>query len=397
MKKRNVYLDNSATTYVREEVVEAMMPYFSDIYGNASSFHQYGQDSKKALLKSRESFAKLINAQYTDEVIFTSCGTESDNIAIKGALLANKGNHIITSQIEHHAVLYTCQYLEKNGYKVDYISTDSTGKVNIEEIKNKITNETVIISIMHANNEIGIIEPIEEIGKMLKEINKTRTNPILFHTDAVQTAGKIKLDVQKMGIDLLSVSAHKFYGPKGVGALYIKKGTKISPLFHGGHHENDLKPGTENIPSIVGMTKALELATKEIDIENEKTSILRNKLKDGIIAQIPEVIINTDINNSVSNILNVSFNYIEGESLLLMLDMEGIAVSTGSACASGSTEPSHVLKAIGASPLASQGTIRFSLGKQNNKEDIDYVLEVLPKLVDKVRQMSPVWNSKNYK
>ncbi|MEA5000743.1 MAG: cysteine desulfurase NifS [Endomicrobiaceae bacterium] len=394
MTKRKVYLDHSATTYVRKEVIEAMMPYFSDIYGNASSFHQYGQESKKALTQSRETFAKLINAEYSDEIIFTSCGTESDNIAIKGVLPANHGRHIITTQIEHHAILYTCQYLEKKGYKVDYLSTDSAGKVNLQEIKNIITDETVIISIMHANNEIGTIEPIAEIGQMLREINKTRKNPVLFHTDAVQTAGKIKLDVQKLGVDLLSVSAHKFYGPKGVGALYVKKGTKIEPLFQGGHHENNLKPGTENIAGIVGMTKALELANNEISEENQKIYGLRNKLKDGILSKIPEITINTNTAESVSNVLSVSFNYIEGESLLLMLDMEGIAVSTGSACASGSTEPSHVLKAIGASPLASQGTIRFSLGKQNTAEDIDYVLEVLPRVVDRVRQMSPVWNSK---
>ncbi len=394
MTKRKVYLDHSATTYVRKEVIEAMMPYFSDIYGNASSFHQYGQESKKALTQSRETFAKLINAEYSDEIIFTSCGTESDNIAIKGVLPANHGRHIITTQIEHHAILYTCQYLEKKGYKVDYLSTDSAGKVNLQEIKNIITDETVIISIMHANNEIGTIEPIAEIGQMLREINKTRKNPVLFHTDAVQTAGKIKLDVQKLGVDLLSVSAHKFYGPKGVGALYVKKGTKIEPLFQGGHHENNLKPGTENIAGIVGMTKALELANNEISEENQKIYGLRKKLKDGILSKIPEITINTNTAESVSNVLSVSFNYIEGESLLLMLDMEGIAVSTGSACASGSTEPSHVLKAIGASPLASQGTIRFSLGKQNTAEDIDYVLEVLPRVVDRVRQMSPVWNSK---
>lgn len=244
---------------------------------------------------------------------------------------------------------------------------------------------------MHANNEIGVIEPIEEISNIIKEFNKNRKNQIFFHTDAVQTAGKIKLDVQQLGIDLLSVSAHKFYGPKGVGALYVKQGTKISPILHGGHHENGLKPGTENIAGIVGMTKALEIAGNEIEAENTKCFKLREKLKNGILKSIPKSTINTDFANSVSNILNVSFESIEGESLLLMLDMEGIAVSTGSACASGSTEPSYVLKAIGLDPVTAQGTIRFSFGKQNTEEDIDYVLEVLPKLVDKVRKMSPVW------
>ena len=251
MNKRKVYLDNSATTQVRKEVLDAMIPYFTEIYGNASSVHTYGQEAKQALTKSREKFAKLINAQFAEEIIFTSCGTESDNISIVGSLLANEGKHIITSKIEHHAVLYTCQNLEKKGYKVDYISVNKSGRINLEELNNKITDDTVIVSIMHANNEIGVIEPIEEISKILEEKNKNRKNKILLHTDAVQTAGKLKLDVQKLGIDLLSVSGHKFYGPKGIGALYIRKGTKISPLFHGGHHEFGMKPGTENIAEIV--------------------------------------------------------------------------------------------------------------------------------------------------
>ena len=394
MEKRMVYLDNSATTKVREEVLKEMLPFFTDIYGNASSVHTYGQQSKSALTKARETFAKLINAQYPEEIIFTSCGTESDNIAIVGSLLANEGNHVITSKIEHHAILFTCQNLAKKGYKADFISTDKIGRVNIEELKSKITDDTVIVSIMHANNEIGVIEPIEEISAVLKEINKTRKNKILLHTDSVQTAGKLKIDVQKLGVDLLSMSGHKFYGPKGVGVLYIKKGTKIEPLFHGGHHEFGMKPGTENVAGIVGITKALELANEEMEQESKKIFKLRNKLMNGILEKIPEVVINTDIKYSVPSVLSVSFNYIEGESLLLMLDMAGIAASAGSACATGSAEPSHVLSAIGASPLAAQGTLRFSLGRYNTEEDIDYVLEVLPKLVEKVRKMSPVWNSK---
>ena len=389
-----VYLDSSATTKVREEVLKEMLPYFTDVYGNASSVHTYGQKAKAALTKARETFAKLINAESPEEIIFTSCGTESDNIAIVGSLLANEGNHVITSKIEHHAILFTCQNLEKNGYKADYISTDKIGRVNIEELKSKITDDTVIVSIMHANNEIGVIEPIEEISKVLKEINKTRKNKVLLHTDAVQTAGKLKLDVQKLGVDLLSVSGHKFYGPKGIGALYIRKGTKIEPLFHGGHHEFGMKPGTENVAEIVGMTKALELANKEMEHESKKIFKLRNKLMNGILEKIPEVVINTDIKYAVPSVLSVSFNYIEGESLLLMLDMAGIAASAGSACATGSSEPSHVLSAIGASPLAAQGTLRFSLGRYNTEEDIDYVLEVLPNLVEKVRKMSPVWEQR---
>ena len=394
MNKRKVYLDNSATTQVRKEVLDAMIPYFTEIYGNASSVHTYGQEAKQALTKSREKFAKLINAQFAEEIIFTSCGTESDNISIVGSLLANEGKHIITSKIEHHAVLYTCQNLEKKGYKVDYISVNKSGRINLEELNNKITDDTVIVSIMHANNEIGVIEPIEEISKILEEKNKNRKNKILLHTDAVQTAGKLKLDVQKLGIDLLSVSGHKFYGPKGIGALYIRKGTKISPLFHGGHHEFGMRPGTENIAEIVGMTKALELANEELEEESKKTYTLRNKLMDGIVAKIPDVVINTDIKYAVPSVLSVSFNCIEGESLLLMLDVAQIAASAGSACATGSSEPSHVLSAIGATPIAAQGTLRFSLGRYNTQEDIDYVLDVLPKLVKKVRQMSPVWNNR---
>ena len=290
--------------------------------------------------------------------------------------------------------MYTCQNLEKRGYKVDYISVSKSGMINLEELKNKIKDDTIIVSIMHANNEIGVIEPIEEISKILEEKNKNRKNKILLHTDAVQTAGKLKLDVQKLGVDLLSVSGHKFYGPKGIGALYIRKGTKISPLFHGGHHEFGMKPGTENIAEIVGMTKALELANEELEEESKKIYTLRNKLMDGIVAKIPDVVINTDIKYAVPSVLSVSFNYIEGESLLLMLDMAQIAASAGSACATGSSEPSHVLSAIGATPIAAQGTLRFSLGRYNTQEDIDYVLDVLPKLVEKVRQMSPVWNNR---
>ncbi len=392
MKKRKIYLDNSATTYTRSEVVNAMLPYFSDIYGNASSVHQFGQDAKNALSQARITFANLLNAKDPEEIIFTSCGTESDNMAITGVLNAVEGKHVITSALEHHAVLHTCQHLEKCGYKVDYIPVDASGRIKLDVLKEKITDETAVVSIMHANNEIGIIEPVEEIASIIKETNKNRKNQIFFHTDAVQTAGKIKLDVQKLGVDLLSVSAHKFYGPKGTGALYVKKGTKIEPILYGGHHENGLKPGTENIAGIIGMTKALELANNELETENEKYMILRKRLADGILKSIPKSVINTDFINSVANVLNVSFDSIEGETLLLMLDMEGIAVSTGSACASGSTEPSHVLQAIGVDPVTAQGTVRFSLGKQNTQEDIDYVLDVLPKLVEKVRKMSPVWN-----
>ena len=391
MEKRNVYLDNSATTETRTEVVNEMMPYFSKIYGNASSVHTYGQQAKAALTKARETFAKLINANSPEEIIFTSGGTESDSIAIVGSLLANKGKHIITSKIEHHAILFTCQNLEKQGYKADYISVDNIGKINIEELKSKITDDTVIVSIMHANNEIGTIEPIKEISKVLKEINKTRKDKILLHTDAVQTAGKVKLDVQKLGVDLLSVSGHKFYGPKGIGALYIKKGTKIEPLFHGGHHEFGMKPGTENVAGIVGITKALELANLEMETENRKIFYLRRKLADGIVEKIPEIIINTDIYSSVPNVLSVSFNYLEGESLLLMLDMAGICASSGSACTSGSIDPSHVLTALGLPEDIAHGSLRLTLGDENTMEEMDYVAMKIKENVTRLRTMSPAY------
>ena len=394
MERKRVYLDNSATTAVDPEVIKVMQPYFSDAYGNASSFHYFGRRSKEALDNARSKIALLLNAS-PEEIFFTSCGTESDNIAIFGILNAyGKKGHIITSKIEHHAVLYSCKHLEKNGYEVTYLDVDKDGMVSVDDFKKSIKDNTLLVTIMHANNEVGTLQPIAEIATELKKINETRKDRIYFHTDAVQTAGKLRLDVRKLGVDLLAISGHKFNGPKGVGVLYVKNGTNISPITFGGHHEMGLRPGTENIACIVGLAKALELSNVNLEANNKNVFNLREKLKKGILDKIPEVIINGSGNNTVDNILNVSFNYIEGEALLLMLDMRGIAVSTGSACASGEAESSHVLKAMGVDTVAAQGTIRFSFGHNNTQEEVDYTLEILPKIVSDLRLMSPVWNQK---
>jgi cysteine desulfurase len=392
MEKRKVYLDNSATTPVAPEVIKEMQPYFGDIYGNPSSFHFFGRMAKTAIDKSREKVADLLNAS-PEEILFTGCGTESDNIAIFGLLNAyGKKGHIITTRIEHHAVLYSCRRLEELGYEVTYLNVDKDGVISVEDFKKAVKDNTILVSIMHANNEVGAIEPIEAIANELKKLNETRKNKIYFHTDAVQTAGKLRLDVKKLGVDMLAMSAHKFNGPKGIGVLYVKKGVKISPIMFGGHHENGLRPGTENTASIVGCAKALEISNAAIENNEKHILYLREKLKKGILEAIPEVTVNGSGARAVSNILNISFNYIEGEALLLMLDMEGIAVSTGSACASGSSEPSHVLSSMCVDPVAAQGAVRFSFGHYNTEEDVDYVLRILPKIVSNLRSMSPVWN-----
>jgi cysteine desulfurase len=394
MEHKKVYLDNSATTSVDCEVIKEMQPYFADVYGNASSLHCFGRQSKAVLDNARIKVAKLLNA-LPEEIFFTGCGTESDNIAIFGALNAyEKKGHIITSKIEHHAVLYTCKHLEKNGYEVTYLDVDKDGVVSVEDFKKAVKDNTLLVSIMHANNEVGAIQPIEQIARTLKKINDLRKDKIYFHTDSVQTAGKLRLDVQKLGIDLLAMSAHKFNGPKGVGVLYVKKGTIVSPMTFGGHQENGLRPGTENIPYIVGFAKAFEISNDNLEENDKHIFSLREKLKEGILNTISDVTINGSASKAVSNILNVSFNYIEGEALLLMLDMRGIAVSTGSACASGESEPSHVLSAMNVDPVAAQGAVRFSFGHYNTQEDVDYTLDVLPEVVSNLRLMSPVWNKK---
>jgi cysteine desulfurase len=355
-----VYLDNSATTVVDTDVINEMLPFFSLFYGNASSFHSFGRQAKRILEAARQKTASLIKAD-DEEIIFTGCGTEADNIAVFGVLdAAGKKGHIITTKIEHHAVLYSFKRLESLGYEATYLNVDENGIISLEELKKSIKENTLFISIMQANNEIGAIEPIKEAAQIISQINKTRQEKIVFHTDAVQTAGKIQIDVKDLGADLLSMSAHKFNGPKGIGALYVKSGTKINPLMFGGHHENNLRPGTENIPYIAGLAKALEVNLNNIDENYKKVSTLKDKLQSGILKSIPDISINGGSKTNLPCILNVGFNYIEGEALLLKLDMAGIAVSTGSACASGSSEPSHVLTAMGIDPVLAQGAIRFS-------------------------------------
>jgi cysteine desulfurase len=391
---RFIYLDNNATTPTDQRVLEAMLPFFNKFYGNPSSVYTLASKSKDAMEKARLEVAKILNAK-PEEIYFTSGGTEADNLAIKGIAFANKekGNHIITSKIEHHAVLNTCKWLEKQDFNVTYIGVDKYGIVNLEELRKAIDDTTILVTIMHANNEIGTIEPIEEIGKTVKEINEERKankKPrIYFHTDAVQAVGKIPIDVNKLGVDLLSLSGHKFYGPKGVGALFIRKGTKIDPLLHGGHHEKNRRAGTENVPGIVGLGKACEIALKEREKEQTRLRALRDKLEKGILEKIDDVIVNGHPEKRLAGTLNICVKYIEGESMLLNLDFERIAASSGSACTSGSLEPSHVLLACGVSPEIAHGSLRFSLGHSTTEEDIDYVIEVLPPIVKKLREMSP--------
>ncbi|MCX5677817.1 MAG: cysteine desulfurase NifS [Candidatus Omnitrophica bacterium] len=384
---KRVYLDNNATTRMREEVLEAMLPFCKEIYGNASSIHQFGRAARLAVDKARGEVAVLLGASSPEEIIFTSGGTESDNFAIKGVAraLRNKGNHIITSSIEHSAVLNASRALEKDGCKVTYLPVDGHGLVNPDDVKRAITDKTVLISIMYANNEVGTIEPVSEIGAIAKE------RGVYFHTDAVQAVSKEAFEVKSMPVDLLSMSAHKIYGPKGVGAIYIRKGTKIEAIMHGGHHEMNKRAGTENVPGIVGLGKAAELAKKEVREESERLRELRDYLYKGIIARIPHTRLNGYPEKRLPNTANIGFKYLEGESIMLNLDMEGVAVSTGSACTSGTLEPSHVLTAMGIDPADAQGSIRFSLGRDNTKEDMDYVLAVLPPIIQRLREMSPLY------
>ncbi|MEO0293324.1 MAG: cysteine desulfurase NifS [candidate division WOR-3 bacterium] len=380
-----IYLDHNATTPVDKRVLLAMFPYFSEKYGNPSSIYRLAKESELAKEKAREKVAALINAK-PYEIFFTGSGTESDNFAIKGISFANKdrGNHLITSKIEHPAVLNTFKWLEKQGFEVSYIGVDKYGIVDLDELKDTIKDKTILISIMHANNEVGTIQPIKEIAKIAKERN------IYFHTDAVQTVGKIPIDVEDLGVDLLSLSAHKLYGPKGVGALYIKKGIKIDSLLHGGHQERNKRAGTENVPGIVGLGVAAEIALEEIDkrVEIKK---LRDKLEKGLLELIDEIIINGHPEKRLEGTLNLCVKYVEGESMLLQLDYYGIAASSGSACTSASLEPSHVLTAMGIPPEIAHGSLRFSFGRENTEEEVDKVLEVLPPIVDKMRKMSPLY------
>ncbi len=385
-EKRIVYMDHSATTYTRKEVLEAMIPYYSEHFGNPSSIYSIAEDSKKAIDTARVQVAKAIGAD-TDEIYFTSGGSESDNWAIKGVASANrkKGNHIITSAIEHHAVLHTCEYLEREGFAVTYLPVDRYGMIDPVDLEKAITNETILISIMFANNEIGTIEPIAELGAI------ARSHKIYFHTDAVQVIGNVQVDVKAQNIDMLSLSAHKFYGPKGVGALYIKKGVKIDNLIHGGGQERKRRAGTENIAGIVGLGCAIEHATADIGGHNLRIRGMRDRLLQGILAKIPAARLNGHPEKRLPGNINVSFEFIEGESMLLWLDDEGICVSTGSACTSGSLEPSHVLLATGLPVEISHGSLRLTLGDINTEQDVDFVLEILPKVVSRLRDMSPLY------
>jgi cysteine desulfurase len=384
--KRIIYMDHSATTYVRKEAVEAMTPYHAEHFGNPSSIYSIARESKMVIDTAREQAAKALGAE-PDEIYFTSGGSESDNWAIKGVAFVNrkKGNHIITSKIEHHAVLHTCEYLEKEGFTVTYLPVDQYGLVDPAELEKAITDKTVLISIMYANNEIGTIEPIAELGAI------ARRHKIPFHTDAVQAVGNIPINVNAQNIDLLSLSAHKFYGPKGVGALYIRKGTKIDNLIHGGGQERRRRAGTENIAGIVGLGIAIELATADIEGHNLKIRALRDRLMSGILAKIPNSRLNGHPEKRLPGNINISFEFIEGESMLLWLDDEGICASTGSACTSGSLEPSHVLLATGLPVEISHGSLRLTLGDINTDADVDFVLEVLPKVVSRLREMSPLY------
>lgn len=383
---KTVYFDNAATTKLDEKVLESMMPYFGENYGNASSIYKLARDARKAVEESREKIAKIINCK-PSEIYFTAGGSESDNTAIKGIArnYKNKGNHIITSKIEHPAVLDSCKELENEGFEVSYISVDENGIINLEELKRAIRPTTILITVMFANNEIGTIEPIKEIGEIAKE------NNIYFHTDAVQAMGSLKIDVKELNIDSLSMSSHKFYGPKGVGALYVRDGVGFKKYISGGHQEKNKRAGTENVPGIVGMASALELAYSEVDEHNAKIKELRDYYEKEIEEKIPYIKMNGDREKRLPGNSNISFRFIEGEGLLLNLDLKGICASSGSACTSGSLDPSHVLLAIGLPHEIAHGSLRISIGKYNTKEEVDYLIEQLVEIVNRLREMSPLW------
>jgi len=387
---RRVYLDNSATTRVDNRVVEAMLPYLTGSFGNASSTHYWGQEARQAIEDARQRVATALNAN-PGEVIFVSGGTESDNLAIKGVAeaYAKTGRHIITTRFEHSAVMKSCADLESRGWQVTYLPVYREGIVRIGDVQNALTDSTVLVTVMHANNEIGTIQPIAEISQLIRERRAAGQKNLFLHTDAVQTVGKLPVDVQALGVDLLSLSSHKFNGPKGCGVLYVRRGTRLHKQLHGGHHERDLRSGTENVPQIVGLAQALELAVTDLPARMEHCRRLRDRLETGLIAAVPYVRVNGDRQQRVPGVTNLNFDFIEGEGLQISLDLKGIAVSTGSACSSGSTEPSHVLVALGLDSENGRGTIRFSFGVDNTEEDVDQVLNVLPALVDKLRQLSP--------
>ena len=383
---KTIYLDNSATTKTDEEVVKAMLPYLSENYGNPSSIYKIGRENRKAIEEAREKVAKALNCE-VNEVYFTSGGSESDNTAIRGIAYnyKNKGNHIITSKIEHPAVLETCKQLEKEGFEVTYLGVKENGIIDLKELEAAITPATTLITIMFANNEIGSIQPIKEIGEIAKK------NNIIFHTDAVQAVGTIKIDVKELNIDSLSLSAHKFYGPKGIGVLYVKKGIQFNKFIKGGHQERNKRAGTENVAGIVGLGKAIELVYQDLEEHNQKIKELRDYYVEEITKRIPYIKINGDREKRLVGNSNISFRFIEGEGLLLNLDLKGICASSGSACTSGSLDPSHVLLAIGLPHEIAHGSLRISIGKYNTKEEIDYVIESLVEIVGRLREMSPLW------
>ena len=386
---RRIYLDYAATTPTHPDVVKAMLPYFTDAFGNPSSIHSYGQETKGAIEEARAKVAALIGA-HDEEIIFTSGGTEADNFALKGVAFAGekKGNHIVTSSTEHHAVLDTCKFLERRGlFRVTYLPVDEYGFVDPDDVKEAITDKTILVSIMHANNETGTIESIADIGRVVKAAG------IYLHTDAVQTVGHIPIDVNELGVDLLSMSAHKLYGPKGVGALYVRKGTRLIPFMQGGGQERKRRASTENVPGIVGFSKAVEIAQQEMTEEAERLSQLRDKLIGGLLERIDHTRLNGHPVKRLPNNVNISIDFVEGESMLLNLDLEGICASTGSACSSASLEPSHVLLAMGLAQEQAHGSLRFTLGKWTTEEEIERVLEVLPPIVTRLRAMSPFLRS----
>jgi cysteine desulfurase len=389
---RRVYFDNNASTPVDREVLETMLPYFAENFGNASSIHSPGQQARKAVEHAREQVAALVGARAT-EITFTSGGTESDNLAIRGILFADErprgstalttGKHVITTQIEHSAVLQTCRALEERGVEVTYLPVNSDGLVNPADVRTALRPETVLITVMHANNELGCVEPIEEIGRIAAEAD------VYFHVDGVQSAGKIPINVETLGADLLAVSAHKIYGPKGVGALYIRKGTRLKPILFGGKDTRVHRPGTENVAGIVGLGKAAELALNKLQAESERLSALRDRLEKGLLEKIPHARVNGAHAPRTPNTANLSFSFIEGESLVIALDLKGLACSTGAACSSGAIEPSHVLTAIGLPAEQARGSMRFSLGRLNTDDDVDFALKVIPEAVQQLRKLSP--------
>lgn len=384
---KSIYMDHAATTYTKPEIIDEMMPYFTTYFGNPSSIYTLARETKKAIDIGRDNVAKAINAD-SSEIFFTSGGSEADNWAIKGIASSykKKGNHIITTVIEHHAVLHTCEYLAKNGFDITYLPVDEYGFISIKDLENAITDKTILVSVMFANNEIGTIEPIKEIGALC------RSKKILFHTDAVQAVGHIPVDVKEMNIDLLSLAGHKFYGPKGIGALYIRKGIKIENLIHGGGQERGRRAGTENVASVVGIGKAIELATLNMEENNKKLVVLRDKLINGLL-KVPHTRLNGPIGEKrLPGNSNISFRFVEGESILLMLDAKGIAASSGSACTSGSLDPSHVLLAIGLIHEIAHGSLRLTIGDETTEEEVDYVLETVPSVIQRLRDMSPLYD-----